>query len=224
MIPARQPRDGADALGQGPPILARLAPARAACHRSAMADRASRRFNVVLIAFDKREARCFGPGGSTLKKGEMIDKMIRLAVKGHAGQFDKGGNPYILHVLKVMDNLHTNDEELQCIAVGHDLIEDTRITAKEMLRQGISPRVVTAIEMLTKKKGRTDDEYLNVILSNVDCMRVKKADLQHNSDIRRLKGVRPKDITRIIKYHDMWLKIDAKLQSISPDAHSLFVD
>jgi (p)ppGpp synthase/HD superfamily hydrolase len=155
-----------------------------------------------------------------LKKGEMIDKMIRLAVKGHAGQFDKGGNPYILHVLKVMDNLHTDDEELQCIAVGHDLIEDTRITAKEMLRQGISPRVVTAIGMLTKKKGQTDDEYLNIILSNVDCMRVKKADLQHNSDIRRLKGVRPKDITRIIKYHDMWLRIDAKLRSTSPDGNS----
>jgi guanosine-3',5'-bis(diphosphate) 3'-pyrophosphohydrolase len=157
-------------------------------------------------------------GEPTLKKGEMIDKMIRLAVKGHAGQFDKGGNPYILHVLKVMDNLHTNDEELQCIAVGHDLIEDTRITAKEMLRHGISPRVVTAIEMLTKKKGQTDDEYLNVILSSVDCMRVKKADLQHNSDIRRLKGIRPKDIARIIKYHDMWLKIDARLQSIPANA------
>jgi guanosine-3',5'-bis(diphosphate) 3'-pyrophosphohydrolase len=154
-------------------------------------------------------------GELTLKKGEMIDKMIQLAVKGHAGQFDKGGNPYILHVLKVMDNLHTNDEELQCIAVGHDLIEDTKITAKEMLRHGISPRVVTAIEILTKKKGQTDDEYLNAVLSSVDCMRVKKADLQHNSDIRRLKGVRPKDITRIIKYHDMWLKIDAKLQAIS---------
>ena len=150
-----------------------------------------------------------------MKKGEMIDKMIRLAVKGHAGQFDKGGNPYILHVLKVMDNLHSDDEELQCIAIGHDLIEDTKVTAKEMLRQGMSPRVVTAIEMLTKRKGQTDEEYLGLILSSIDCMRVKKADLQHNSDIRRLKGVRPKDITRIIKYHDMWLKIDAKLKSIS---------
>ena len=157
-------------------------------------------------------------GEQTLKKGEMIDKMIQLAVKGHAGQFDKGGNPYILHVLKVMDNLHTNDEELQCIAVGHDLIEDTKITAKELLRHGISPRVVTAIEILTKKKGQTDDEYLTAVLSSVDCMRVKKADLQHNSDIRRLKGVRPKDITRIIKYHDMWLKIDAKLKSMAAGA------
>jgi (p)ppGpp synthase/HD superfamily hydrolase len=176
---------------------------------------ASRRFILLLITFLEEERS----GRVRLKKGEMIDKMIRLAVKGHAGQFDKGGNPYILHVLKVMDNLHTNDEELQCVAVGHDLIEDTKITAKELLRQGISPRVVIAIEMLTKKKGQTDEEYLDVILSNLDCMRVKKADLQHNSDIRRLKGVRPKDITRIIKYHDMWLKIDAKLQSISPDGN-----
>jgi guanosine-3',5'-bis(diphosphate) 3'-pyrophosphohydrolase len=168
----------------------------------------------------KRERARRSPEHQPLRKGEMIDKMIRLAVKGHAGQFDKGGNPYILHVLKVMDNLHTDDEELQCIAVGHDLIEDTKITAKEMLRQGISLRVVTAIEKLTKKKGQSDDEYLNVVLSDVDCMRVKKADLQHNSDIRRLKGVRPKDITRIIKYHDMWIKIDAKLQSIPPNVES----
>jgi guanosine-3',5'-bis(diphosphate) 3'-pyrophosphohydrolase len=184
----------------------------------AAAPQATRRLSLALITLRERARR--GPEHQPLKKGEMIDKMIRLAVKGHAGQFDKGGNPYILHVLKVMDNLHTDDEELQCIAVGHDLIEDTKITAKEMFRQGISLRVVTAIEKLTKKKGQTDDEYLNIVLSDVDCMRVKKADLQHNSDIRRLKGVRPKDITRIIKYHDMWLKIDARLQSIPPDLDS----
>jgi (p)ppGpp synthase/HD superfamily hydrolase len=184
------------------------------------APQATRRSSLALIASPNAKRRGVGPEHQALKKGEMIDKMIRLAVKGHAGQFDKGGNPYILHVLKVMDNLHTDDEELQCIAVGHDLIEDTKITAKEMLRQGISPRVVTAIEKLTKKKGQTDDEYLNVVLSDVDCMRVKKADLQHNSDIRRLKGVRPKDITRIIKYHDMWIKIDARLKSIPPDLDS----
>jgi (p)ppGpp synthase/HD superfamily hydrolase len=180
----------------------------------AAARQATRRLGLSLIFFGKLERARIWSEHHPLKKGEMIDKMIRLAVKGHAGQFDKGGNPYILHVLKVMDNLHTDDEELQCIAVGHDLIEDTKITAKEMLRQGISLRVVAAIEKLTKKKGQTDDEYLNIVLSDVDCMRVKKADLQHNSDIRRLKGVRPKDITRIIKYHDMWIKIDAKLQSI----------
>jgi hypothetical protein len=28
-----------------------------------------------------------------MKKGEMLDKMLHIAVNAHHGQFDKGGNP-----------------------------------------------------------------------------------------------------------------------------------
>lgn len=40
-----------------------------------------------------------------MKKGEMLGTMLVLATTGHAGQFDKGGSPYILHSLKVMHYL-----------------------------------------------------------------------------------------------------------------------
>ena len=50
-----------------------------------------------------------------MRKGEMLNKMLVLATNRHAGQYDKGGNPYILHPLKVMYYLKTTDEELQCI-------------------------------------------------------------------------------------------------------------
>jgi len=43
-------------------------------------------------------------------------------------------------------------------------------------------------------------------------MRVKLCDLRHNSDIRRLKGVRPKDIERVVKYHNMYLAIKEELR------------
>jgi len=43
------------------------------------------------------------------------------------------------------------------------------------------------------------------VMSNPDAIRVKLADLRHNSDIRRLKGVTEKDIKRIEKYHKMYL-------------------
>jgi hypothetical protein len=42
-------------------------------------------------------------------------------------------------------------------------------------------------------------------------MRVKKADLTHNSDIRRLKGISEKDIERMAKYHRFFLEIQSKL-------------
>jgi (p)ppGpp synthase/HD superfamily hydrolase len=45
-----------------------------------------------------------------MKKGEMLSKAILLATNAHAGQFDKGGNPYILHPLTVMHKLKTSDE------------------------------------------------------------------------------------------------------------------
>ena len=147
-----------------------------------------------------------------MKKGEMLCRMIQLAVEKHAGQFDAGGSPYILHVLAVMHKLRTDDEELQCIAVGHDLIEDTDVTAHTLWDIGMTDRIVSAILYLTKVKGETDDEYLTRVLRSQDSIRVKMCDLRHNSDIRRLKGVRPKDITRMIKYHDMYLKLKENLR------------
>lgn len=44
-----------------------------------------------------------------MTRGEMLGKMLVLATTGHAGQFDKGGKPYILHPLAVMNILNTYD-------------------------------------------------------------------------------------------------------------------
>lgn len=46
------------------------------------------------------------------KKGEMLSAMLNIMVNAHAGQYDKGGQPYALHPLKVMHYLKTEDEEL----------------------------------------------------------------------------------------------------------------
>jgi GTP diphosphokinase / guanosine-3',5'-bis(diphosphate) 3'-diphosphatase len=147
-----------------------------------------------------------------MKKGEMLDIMLVIATNAHAGQFDKGGAPYILHPLKVMHYLKTDDEELQCIALGHDVIEDTKVTYKDLTDAGISKRVQAAIRLLTKQPGQTLDEYKEAIFSSKDAMLVKMADLRHNSDIRRLKGVTEKDLARIAKYQIFYTEIQAKLR------------
>ena len=146
-----------------------------------------------------------------MKKGEMLDKMLLIATNAHHGQFDKGGAPYILHPLRVMSFLKTNDEELQCIALGHDIIEDTKVTYQDLTEAGISPRIQAGIRALTKLPGQTLQEYKEQVFANPDAMRVKLCDLRHNTDIRRLKGITDKDIARMAKYHEFYLEIQAKL-------------
>ena len=146
-----------------------------------------------------------------MKKGEMLSTMIVIVTNGHAGQFDRGGNPYILHPFKVMHYLKSEDEELMCMALGHDVIEDTSVTYKDLRDAGISERVITGIRALTKVPGETYDEYKEKVFACEDAMRVKMADLRHNTDIRRLKGVTEKDIARMAKYHTFFMEIKARL-------------
>ncbi len=150
--------------------------------------------------------------GYIMKKGELLSKAILIATNAHSGQFDKGGNPYILHPLRVMSFLKDADEELQCIAVLHDVIEDTSVTWKDLIEEGMTDRIIAGLRLLTKMPGQTYDEYKAGVLSSVDAMKVKMCDLRHNTDIRRLKGVSEKDIARMAKYHMFFMEIKSSLE------------
>lgn len=140
---------------------------------------------------------------------EMLSKAILIATNAHDGQFDKGGTPYILHPLKVMHYTRSTDPEILAIAVMHDVIEDTKVTYKELRDAGITERVIEGVRALTKVPGETYEEYKARVKMNPDARIVKMADLRHNSDIRRLKGVTQKDIARIAKYHEFYLELKA---------------
>ena len=146
-----------------------------------------------------------------MKKGEMLGAMLVLVTNAHAGQFDRGGKPYILHPLAVMHKLRTDDEELMCIALGHDVIEDTKTTYADLRAEGMTERVIAGIRALTKVPGETYEEYKARVFDSTDAMRVKLKDLMHNTDIRRLKGVTDKDIARMAKYHQFYMEILARL-------------
>ena len=148
------------------------------------------------------------------KKGELLSKALVLMVNSHHGQFDRGGNPYALHPISVLNILGGEDEELQCIALLHDVVEDTDVTFKKLESEGFTKRIIDAIRILTKMPGQTYEEYVEGVLSNTDSMKVKKADLTHNSDLTRLKGIRDKDIERMGKYQIFYYKIQQKLLSL----------
>lgn len=139
---------------------------------------------------------------------KQLSTAISIAVAAHDGQFDKGGAPYILHPLKVMHYTKSSDEEILCIAVLHDAVEDNKdITFKYLLEQGMSQRVVLGVAALTKVAGEDYDSYKAKVMANPDARIVKMADLRHNSDIRRLKGVSDKDLARVSKYQKFYWEL-----------------
>lgn len=136
----------------------------------------------------------------------MLAKAISIAAQAHEGQVDKAGKAYILHPLHLMNQL-LFDEELAIIAVLHDVIEDSDWTLHDLNDEGFSGRVLAALFLLTHDTVHTYEEYIECICVNQDAITVKRKDLEHNSDITRLKGVRPKDLARIEKYHKAFIKL-----------------
>lgn len=133
----------------------------------------------------------------------MLDKAIRIAAQVFEGVSDKQGKPYILHCLQVMNDCGSNDEDVLCAAVLHDVLEDFEEEwPVERLRfEGMSMETLKLVSILTKSPDEDYSEYIANIGNFPDAIKIKLADLRHNSDITRLKDIRPKDIARMEKYH-----------------------
>lgn len=128
----------------------------------------------------------------------MFDLALSIAKKAHKGQYDKAGVDYIEHPLFVASLVDTEEEK--AVALLHDVLEDSPITAQELLSAGLPETVVSAVQVLTKKKGQDYQMYLELVKSNSIARRVKLADLKHNSDLSRLATVTEKDLERLEKY------------------------
>jgi (p)ppGpp synthase/HD superfamily hydrolase len=129
----------------------------------------------------------------------MLENAIRIAVTAHAGQFDKGGNPYILHPLHVMEQMDTEEEKV--VAVLHDVIEDTNMDEDTLRAAGISDVCLDAIKLLTKKPDTEYQKYIINIKRNEIARKVKLADMRHNSDLTRIHVIEEKHLKMIKKYH-----------------------
>ena len=121
----------------------------------------------------------------------MLSEMLELAVEAHDGQVDLAGVAYIFHIMAVTEFTRQRwgheDEELLCIAAGHDLLEDTKVTW-QFLYDNFGFRVANGILALSKVGAATHSygKYQNNVLSNVDAMKVKLCDLRHNMQAGRV--------------------------------------
>lgn len=137
----------------------------------------------------------------------MLGVAVALASRVHEHQKDKAGKPYILHPLRVMMRLRSEDPELNSIAILHDVVEDGGITYKSLTEMGFSEVVVNTLRLLTHDRGISYEDYIDRMRGNYYALLVKREDLRDNSDITRLKGVSDKDVARMRKYHLAFVKV-----------------
>ena len=129
-----------------------------------------------------------------------LDQAIAIASTAFVGIYDKGGVPYIMHCLHVMDKVKYLGTEAMIVAALHDLLEDTDWTPEALVQVGFNPHTVSLIELLTHKDGESYDDYIKRAALNNVTRAIKMEDIRHNSDPHRLKGLRDKDFKRLEKY------------------------
>jgi (p)ppGpp synthase/HD superfamily hydrolase len=149
---------------------------------------------------------------TTITEAGSLERAIEIAVQAHAGVTDKAGAPYVLHPLRVM--LSMDSDPARITAVLHDVLEDSRDWSVDRLKaEGFGRDILEALESVTKRAdeephaGATNEEKSDCYLRFVRRAAahpigrlVKKADLEDNLDVRRLKVITEKDAQRISRY------------------------
>ena len=113
-------------------------------------------------------------------------RAMNLAYTAHHGQVDKAGVPYIFHPLHLAEAME--DEISCCAALLHDTVEDTDVTLVQLADE-FPAEVVEAVRLLTHDPDTDYFAYVRAIKANPVAMKVKLADLAHNTDETRFAGV-----------------------------------
>lgn len=113
-----------------------------------------------------------------------LEDAVAIATSAHEGQVDKSGRPYIGHPLRVMASVSGGHEQMA--AVLHDVIEDTPVTADDLLARGCPPAVVDAVVALSHLDGESQEDYLRRVAANPLALSVKRADIGDNLSPARI--------------------------------------
>ncbi|EPG68245.1 bifunctional (p)ppGpp synthetase/guanosine-3',5'-bis(diphosphate) 3'-pyrophosphohydrolase [Leptospira wolffii] len=123
---------------------------------------------------------------------ELVEKAYKVSDESHHGQFRLSGEPYIVHPLQVGFILFELGLDEKVIAAGilHDVIEDTKYTREEMVRD-FGTEVTQLVEGVTKiseiksqsRETEAAENIRKIIIATIQDIRViliKLADKTHN--------------------------------------------
>ncbi|MBQ6650513.1 MAG: ADP-ribosylglycohydrolase family protein, partial [Atopobiaceae bacterium] len=124
---------------------------------------------------------------------------LRLCFDAHKEQVDKSGLPYVFHPFHLAEQMETEHET--CVALLHDVMEDTPLGPADLVAAGIPEEYVATCNLMTHAPGVPYLEYVRRLAKDPVARKVKLADLAHNSDVSRLDGDPGEaDLKRLAKY------------------------
>ena len=130
---------------------------------------------------------------------ELTKKAMKISFEAHKEQVDKNGLPFIYHPIHLAEQMESEDEI--CVALLHDVVEDTDITSEQLKEIGFTEDIIYALELLAHDDDMPYMDYVKRIKRCSDlAKKVKLADLAHNSDLSRLDSVTETDKKRADKY------------------------
>ncbi|MEX2301790.1 MAG: bifunctional (p)ppGpp synthetase/guanosine-3',5'-bis(diphosphate) 3'-pyrophosphohydrolase [Bryobacterales bacterium] len=131
----------------------------------------------------------------------LLRHAFRFASEKHGPQKRKSGEPYLSHPLEVAHLLADNGLDLVSVCTGllHDVVEDTRVTTKEIEKE-FGPEIARCVDGVTKlsrlgyqsSEARQAENFRKMLLAMVEDIRVmlvKLADRLHN--MRTLRFLSP---------------------------------
>lgn len=104
-------------------------------------------------------------------------KALEFATKKHAGHKRRNGDNYIIHPIRVSQEVNTIRQKV--IALLHDTLEDTETTYEEILDE-FGVEVADAVLALTHHENQPYDKYIEQVKTNEDAIAVKVADIADN--------------------------------------------
>ena len=129
---------------------------------------------------------------------DLTKKALRISFDAHKNQTDKSGMPYVYHPFHLAEQM--DDEYTTCVALLHDVVEDSDLSLDDLIKEGFPKEVTDAISLMTHDESVPYLDYVAEIKKNPIARKVKLADLRHNSDLSRLNIVDDRALERVEKY------------------------
>jgi hypothetical protein len=120
----------------------------------------------------------------------LIEKAINIAKVAHRNQKRWNGNPYIEHLLRLVEK--ATSDKAKIVAALHDVVEDTSVTLEDIALAGFSTEIVEAVDAITQRPEESYVDYILRLVNNDLATEVKLLDLEDNTKDLKKGSMRDK--------------------------------
>ncbi len=133
-----------------------------------------------------------------------LDRAIRIAAVAQMRRTDQPGEPYSLHLLRVM---FAFSPPARIAAVLHDVLEDTNYTLHLLEMDGFSQPDLDAVVALTRAEGESYPDFVLRAARDPIGREVKIADIRDNLRLERLARLPDPELRRLERKYTQALQL-----------------